>query len=269
MASPSSTPASVGLRRDQAQRPAVARATPSRSAEMNAVSATTGDSATWAAEIGGCALDATSHTIDEQQQRQQHRPQREVPRGARVERAVGHEARDRGQRQPGQRRLAGHRGVGATLEVCREAGLDVRVTVGGGQVGVAGVPELVGAREARAQAGDAQQDAEAGRDGGEGRQQRGGEHPRELARHGIPAAGASDDLGGRPRDRVGRLASRPVAGLRRRGRGRGQRWVVGRPSSWVGVGLPVPFVFVGAGVVGAGPASSWAAPRSSSWTAAR
>ncbi len=63
MARPSSTPASVGLRRDQAQRPAVARATPSRSAEMNAVSATTGDSATCAAEMGGCALDATSHTM--------------------------------------------------------------------------------------------------------------------------------------------------------------------------------------------------------------
>src|SRR6478752_3295041 len=62
MASPSSTPASVGLRRDHAHMPALASATPSRSAEMKPASTTTGDSATCAAEKGRAADDATSQT---------------------------------------------------------------------------------------------------------------------------------------------------------------------------------------------------------------
>ena len=43
--------------------PALASSTPSRSAETNPARATTGERATWAAENGERALEATSHTI--------------------------------------------------------------------------------------------------------------------------------------------------------------------------------------------------------------
>ena len=127
---------------------------------------------------------------------------------------VGREARDRREHQPGQRRLPGDRRAVAPLEVCRDAGLDVGVTVGGGQVGVARAPELGVAAEAGAQARHAEQDGEAGGDGRQGRQQCGREQPGELVRGGIPATGAPDDLGGRPHDRVvdllGHRGSLPV-----------------------------------------------------------